>query len=132
MQKHVLVVDDDPNVVDMLGQILPEAEFKLEAASDGMVALEAIERARPDIILLDIIMPRLDGFGFIDALRSNPHTCELPVIVISARELAAIESLRLRERVSAVIRKQGLAGDKLIDEIHRALQEPRKPEAIAS
>jgi PAS domain S-box-containing protein len=121
-QKHVLVVDDDPNVADMLGQFLPATEYRLEAAPDGLAGLQAVERSRPDIILLDIIMPRLDGFAVIERLRADPKTRDLPIIVISAKELTNDESTRLKESVSLVMKKQGFEGDKLIDEINSLLK----------
>lgn len=95
--KRVLVVDDDPSIADMLREFLPEADFVVEAVLDGVAGLEMIEANRPDILLLDLIMPRLDGFGVIESLRANPHTCDLPVIVISAKDLTQAESARLKE-----------------------------------
>ncbi len=120
--KHVLVVDDDPHVADMLGQLLPESEFRLASAPDGVAGLEAIEANRPDVVLLDIMMPRLDGFGVIQSLRANPKTRDLPIIVISAKDLSDDESARLKESVAFVMRKQGFDGDKLVQEINRALE----------
>lgn len=121
-QKHVLVVDDDPNVADMLRQFLPGAEYRLESAADGIAGLEAIASSRPDIVLLDIMMPRLDGFGVIERLRSNSDTCDLPIIVISAKDLDPGEAARLSETVSVIMKKQELKGDKLVDEIANVLK----------
>ncbi len=120
--RHVLVVDDDPNIVDMLRQCLPETDFKLDASLDGVAALQAIAADRPDIILLDIIMPRLDGFGVIESLRADPQTRDLPIIVISAKELTAAESSRLKEMVSLVMKKQGFQGEELTAEINLVLK----------
>jgi signal transduction histidine kinase/DNA-binding response OmpR family regulator len=120
-QKRVLVVDDDPNVADMLRQFLPESEFELDSALDGVTGLQAVETHRPDIILLDIIMPRLDGFGFIKTLRANPNTIDLPIIVISAKELTADETAQLKEATSLIMKKQGFHGDKLLQEINNVL-----------
>ena len=120
-QKRVLVVDDDPNVADMLRQFLPETEFKLDSAADGVAGIQAVEANPPDIILLDLVMPRLDGFGFIDRLHANPQTREVPVIVISAKELNIAESARLRESVALVMKKQGFQAEKLVDEITNML-----------
>ena len=125
--RHVLVVDDDPNVVDMLRQSLPESDFSLESALDGEAGLRAIEAKRPDIVLLDLIMPHLDGFGVIESLRANPQTRDLPIIVISAKELTAAEIARLKETVSLVMKKQGFEGEKLVDEINNALKQERMP-----
>ena len=80
------------------------------SALDGVAGLRAIEANRPDIILLDIIMPRLDGFGVIERLRANPQTRDLPIIVISAKELTDDESARLKETVSHCHEKAGLRG----------------------
>ena len=119
--KHVLVVDDDPAVADMLRQVLPESQFKLESALDGLEGLQAVEKHRPDIILLDIMMPKLDGFGVIESLRCNPETQNLPIIVISAKELTKVESEKLKESVSLVMKKQGFQGEKLVDEINSVI-----------
>jgi signal transduction histidine kinase/CheY-like chemotaxis protein len=120
-QKHILLVDDDPNVADMLRQSLPESQFRLDSAPDGIAGLEAIAAHRPDILLLDIIMPRLDGFGVIETLRADPQTRDLPIIVISAKELTTAESARLKESVSLVMKKRGFDGEKLVEEINSAL-----------
>jgi len=120
-QKRVLVVDDDPNIADMLRQFLPESDFRLDSALGGEAGLRAIEADRPDIIFLDIIMPDLDGFKVIEYLRENPLTHNLPIIVISAKELTAAESTRLKETVSLVMKKQGFEGEKLVDEMKNVL-----------
>ncbi len=120
--KHVLVVDDDPHIADMLSQILPASEFVLDAAPDGVAGLESIQRSRPDVILLDLMMPRLDGFGVIEQLRQNPETRDLPVIVISAKELTDEEAKKLKESVTFVMKKQGFDGERLVREISTALE----------
>jgi CheY-like chemotaxis protein len=110
---------------DMLRQCLPESDFNLESALDGLAGLRAVEANRPDIILLDIVMPRLDGFGVIERLRANPQTRNLPIIVISAKDLTSAESARLKETVTLVMKKQGFEGEKLVDEINNVLKQER-------
>jgi threonine synthase len=107
----------------MVRQILPEAEFRLSSALDGLAGLEAINADRPDIVLLDIMMPQLDGFGVIERLRTNSNTHDLPIIVISAKELTSAESDRLKETVTLVMRKQGFKGEKLVEEINNVLEQ---------
>ncbi len=121
--KNILVVDDDPNVADMLQQYLPESQYIMRAAGDGIEGLKAIEKEKPDIILLDIMMPRLDGFGFIERLRSYPETQELPIIVISAKELSKEEIRKLKASVTTIMKKQGFRGEKLIEQIETVLKE---------
>jgi signal transduction histidine kinase/CheY-like chemotaxis protein len=121
-KKHILLMDDDPNIADLLRQYLPQSEFELDSALDGVAGLQAVERNRPDIILLDIMMPKLDGFGVIESLRSNPKTRDLPIIVISAKDLSRTETTRLKKTVVLVMKKQGFQGDKLVDEINNVLK----------
>ncbi len=123
--KRVLVVDDDPNSADLLRQFLPESDFILETAMDGVAGLKAIEQNCPDILLLDLIMPRLDGFGVIERLRADPRTQGLPIVVISAKDLTESEAVRLKETVKVVMRKQGFEGEKLVQEIKSALNQER-------
>ena len=101
---------------------MPETEYQLDSAFDGIAGLEAVAASRPDVILLDIMMPRLDGFGVIETLRADPQTRYLPIIVISAKDLTATELDRLKETVSSVLKKQGFQGQKLMDEIKNALK----------
>jgi len=123
---RVLVVDDDPDVVDMLRQCLPEADFCLDSALDGLAGLQAVQAHRPDILLLDLIMPHLDGFGVIERLRASPENHDLPIVVISAKELTGAELAWLRETVALVMKKQGFAGEQLVKEINTILkQAPR-------
>ena len=120
--KRLLVVDDDPNVTDMLRQFLEETEYILESEKDGLGGLEAIRNNRPDILLLDLMMPGLDGFGVIEKLRADPQTRDLPIIVISAKDLTANERTWLNEKVESVIKKQGFQGSKFVEEILRILR----------
>jgi CheY-like chemotaxis protein len=118
---RLLVVDDDPQVVDMVRQFLDESLCEVEAVADGQAALEAVARQRPDIILLDLMMPRLDGLGVIEQLRQDPDYRDIPVVVLSARTLNAEERTLLEQSVSQVIRKQGLEAEVLIQELQKAL-----------
>ena len=101
-------MDDDPHVAEMLRQTLPEFEFELVSAEDGEAGLRAIEAQRPDVILLDLMMPKLDGFGVIEQLRADPELRNIPIIVISAKDLTEDESKTLKESVAFVMKKQGL------------------------
>jgi len=119
---RLLVVDDDPLVVDMVGQMLEGEPYEIEAAADGEEALEAIARRRPDVILLDLLMPRLDGFAVIEQLRQDPEYATIPVIILTAKTLTATEQAALEHSVLKVIQKRGLDRDHFIQELRRALQ----------
>ena len=77
------------------------------------------------MLLLDIMMPKLDGFGVIEALRSNPVTQDMPIIVISVKELTDEETKRLKESVNFIMRKQGFDPETLMQEIKQVLHTER-------
>ena len=90
----VLLADDNADMRDYVRRLLAP-HYNVELASDGQVALDAATRKRPDLVLSDIMMPRLDGFGLLRALRENPELRDVPVILLSARagEEASVEGL---------------------------------------
>jgi CheY-like chemotaxis protein len=122
LQGRLLVVDDDPQVVDLVRQLLEGEAYAVAAAMDGQEALEALAKQHPDVILLDLLMPRLDGFGVLEYLRQEPRTRDLPVLVLTAKTLTTEEQTLLQERVHKVLYKQGLERDALIRELRSALQ----------
>lgn len=85
MKPYILVVDDEQLVRDLLARALTEHGYETAAVGDGEAALAAIADRRPDLVLLDLMMPRLDGFDVLAALRSDPETVGLQVIVLTAR-----------------------------------------------
>ena len=109
------------NVVDLVRQLLDEQPYEIEAAVDGQAALEAIAQRPPDVILLDLLMPRLDGFGVLEYLHHTPRYRDIPVIVLTAKICTAEEQALLHTRVRTVIQKQGLERDGLIQEVRAAL-----------
>jgi CheY-like chemotaxis protein len=80
----VLVVDDDPDILDAICDILDAEGYRVSRARHGLEALEQVEAARPDIILLDLMMPVMDGVAFSHALRQRPRVRDIPIVVISA------------------------------------------------
>lgn len=83
-RKSILVVDDDPFIRTLLAAWLQEAGYGVLTADDGLQALEQIRRKCPDLVLLDLMMPRLDGYGVAQFIRHQADTCNLPIIVLSA------------------------------------------------
>jgi signal transduction histidine kinase len=90
----VLVVDDNPDLRGYVANLLAPS-YRVLAAADGLAALEAIQADLPDVVLSDVMMPRLDGFGLLRALRADPRSSAIPVILLSARagEESAIQGL---------------------------------------
>ena len=93
----------------------------VQSAVDGLDALEKIEQDKPDAILLDLMMPRLDGFGLLAQLRQNPATIDIPVIILTAKSLTAAETAVLQSSAQQIIQKQGLAGEDLLQQLQEIL-----------
>ena len=92
---RVLLADDNADMRSYVERLLAEAGFVVEAVADGDAAFEAARQAAPDLILTDVMMPRLDGFGLLHKLRGDPHLHDIPVVLLSARagEEARVEGL---------------------------------------
>ena len=83
MSKTVLTVDDSRTMRDMLRIALSSAGYEVLQAEDGQHGLEVLASARPDVIITDINMPRLDGFGFIEGVRRDARLRAVPILVLS-------------------------------------------------
>jgi len=82
---NLLVVEDDPSIRDLIALTLQAEGFQVRTATDGRAALAAIDEAPPNAILLDVNMPRMDGFAFLEAVRSHPTGSAIPVLMLTAR-----------------------------------------------
>ncbi|MCA9922119.1 MAG: response regulator [Anaerolineales bacterium] len=85
MKFKILVVDDDPNVRVLLRQMLALRGFEVIEAEDGIDALAKVEEAKPDAVVLDVMMPDVDGITVCKRLRSQPQTVNLPIIMLSGK-----------------------------------------------
>jgi len=95
MRKRVLVVEDDAEMVDLLRFNLQEAGFVIATATDGIEALKKVRSLAPDLILLDLMLPELDGLSVCEILRRDPDTASIPIIMLTAlsNELARLTGL---------------------------------------
>ena len=85
MKKKVLVVDDEDDILQFLGLVLRERGYDVLTASAGREALAVAQRERPDFVLLDVMMPQMDGWEVLRRLKADPRTAEIPVAIVSAR-----------------------------------------------
>lgn len=85
MAKKILVVDDEKNILQMISQSLTKARYNVTVSEDGKDALEKVNNDKPDLIILDIMMPYLDGFEVLQALKRKPETRNIPVIFLTAK-----------------------------------------------
>ena len=110
----VLIVDDDRDVQDLLSQYFSDEKHHVESAYNGAQALEIISKTIPDLILLDLLMPVMDGFEFLKQLDERQYGQTIPVIILTAKDLKHEEEVLLNERVIAVIQKDGHSTDQLM------------------
>jgi CheY-like chemotaxis protein len=80
---YILVVDDDPDILEAVSAVLDSQDYRIATAKDGIEALKRIKEETPDLVILDMLMPRMDGFAVIKELRSDPEFAGLPVIVLT-------------------------------------------------
>ncbi|MCG3114923.1 MAG: response regulator [Candidatus Manganitrophus sp. SA1] len=85
MSKRILIVDDNQDTIHILTVILNQGGYPTFAARDGVEALQKIQEEAPALVLLDIMMPKLDGFGVMAVMRGDPGMSQIPVLVISAK-----------------------------------------------
>ncbi len=81
----VLIIDDDPQNLKLLSYTLSEAGYRVALANSGRVALESLQRRRPDLVLCDVVMPDLDGYEVCRQLKANPQFCDIPLIFLTSR-----------------------------------------------
>jgi signal transduction histidine kinase/DNA-binding response OmpR family regulator len=84
-RRRLLLADDNADLRDYISRLLTDSGYEVEAVADGQAALESLRARRPDVLVTDVMMPRLDGFGLLRAVREDPSLRDLPVIMLSAR-----------------------------------------------
>jgi CheY-like chemotaxis protein len=113
----VLVVEDDPAASELLRRSLEGEGWTVSVASNGREALAQMDQQEPAMILLDLMMPEMDGFEFLSEIRSLPRASTVPVVVVTAKELTADERRQLNGQVTTVLEKGNHSRDELLSEI---------------
>ena len=85
MGKSVLLVEDEPNIIEAISFLLERSGWTVRIHSEGVDAVEAVQRVRPDILILDVMLPGRSGFEILKELRASPDTVELPILMLTAR-----------------------------------------------
>lgn len=83
IKPYILIVDDDPDILDGIITILETQPYRLATARDGKKCIEMIANDKPDLLILDLLMPRMDGWGVIRELRSEPQYNEIPIMILT-------------------------------------------------
>ena len=122
----VLVVDDDPDMRDITSRLLTKSGWEVHVAENGRVALDQLARHTPTLIVLDLMMPEVDGFDFLLAMRRQPAWQAIPVVVVTAKEITDEDRHRLNGSVQRILQKRGTHRDDLLtavkDQVTASLQ----------
>jgi CheY-like chemotaxis protein len=115
--RPILVVDDDTATRKTIRRMLEKEGWTVAEADNGRVGLEQAEANPPALILLDLMMPEMDGFEFLAQVRKRSAGRDVPILVITAKDLTAEDHLRLNGYVNAIVQKEGRGRDELLTEI---------------
>jgi threonine synthase len=120
---RIAIVDDEPDARRLIRRILQsQGNYTIFEATNGKEAVEVINREIPNLVILDLMMPEMDGFSVMDALRKKPETAEIPIIVLTAKELTQNEKIRLQGHIQKLMQKGDFLTDDLLDEVKTLLR----------
>jgi threonine synthase len=120
---RIAIVDDEPDARRLIRRILQsQGNYTIFEATNGKEAVEVINREIPNLVILDLMMPEMDGFSVMDALRKKPETAEIPIIVLTAKELTQNEKIRLQGHIQKLMQKGDFLTDDLLDEVKSLLR----------
>ncbi len=120
---RVVVIEDNPDAARLITRILKtRGQYRVEIAQNGVSGIDRVRQARPDVIITDLMMPGLDGFQVLDILKADPDLCQIPVIVLTAKELTPRERERLSGQIDALLQKGSFLDEELLQSIIKTLQ----------
>jgi CheY-like chemotaxis protein len=117
-ERRALLVEDDPDTRARIGRILREEGWTVLEARNGRDALAQLADAMPDVVILDLLMPEMDGFEFLEELRHSRPWRDVPVVVVTAADLTPADHERLNGSVLKVLKKSRISGEALLAELH--------------
>ena len=119
---RILVVDDDPKAVELVSDYLASFGHQVHKAYGGAHGIQIAGDEHPDLIILDLMMPEVNGFAVVDKLHGNPHTADIPIIILTAKIVSAEERKRLNGHIVAIAEKSGLDRAAFLSEVNRAVR----------
>jgi CheY-like chemotaxis protein len=132
---RVLIVEDDALQRERIRTWLEPQQWLVTDAENGRIALDRLRESQPDVILLDLMMPEMDGFQLVAELQKHPAWCRVPVIVITARDLTAEDRARLNSGIEAVLMKEMFSPTSLIERVRQVMgkqsQSDKAPEVAS-
>lgn len=112
-KRTVVCIEDDMEMIELFHLILGRRGFEIVGVEGGRAGLETVRRVLPDLVLLDLMMPEMDGFEFIGELRKDSRFRDIPVVVITAMDLTPEDEAKLSGKVSEVLHKGSASREEL-------------------
>ena len=125
---NILIIEDDPEAARILELSLKREQYKIAIALNGKQGLVAVQTQQPDLVLLDLMMPDIDGYEVLRRIRANPLTAELPIIIVSARTQDADKRMAAQLGANGYLTKPYRRAD-LLAMIQACLPKPTQPAA---
>jgi CheY-like chemotaxis protein len=125
----LMLVEDDSTTRQMMKQLLEKAGWEVVEAENGRVALEKLAQCQPELILLDLMMPELDGFEFVAELQQQEAWRSLPVIVLTAKDITPADQQQLRGYVEQILQKGAYSQEQLLSKIRSLVTTSVKPKS---
>ncbi|MBI2639433.1 MAG: response regulator [Candidatus Sungbacteria bacterium] len=121
--KKILFIEDEPAMQEMLSGFLEDSGFNVVSAYDGLSGLETARREKPDLILLDLILPKKDGFGVLSELKRDEALSSIPVVVLTNLESAEDVDRALESGAAAYLVKTNYLLDEVLEKVKNLLRE---------
>jgi CheY-like chemotaxis protein len=115
--QYVLVVEDESSTREVLERSLKKEGWRTATAENGVVALREVSKSKPSLILLDLMMPEMDGFEFLNRLRHNPDWERIPVIILTAKDLTPADREQLNGQVNDILQKGASSREELLQQV---------------
>ncbi len=117
----ILVVDDEPDVVTVIERTLADEDFEVLCAYDGISALDVVETERPNLVLLDIMMPMMSGYEVCQQIKANPATQDIPVICFSSAHAPEVRAQSMKAGAATLLEKPFLPAE-LVAQVRRHMK----------
>jgi DNA-binding response OmpR family regulator len=115
--RKVVCIEDELEMIELVKLILDRNKFEVTGAVGGQEGLDKIIEIKPDLVLLDLMMPEMDGFQFITELHNTADWQSIPIVVITAMDLTTSDRMRLNGYVQQILQKGAYSRDELLDEV---------------
>ena len=119
MSKKILIVDDDLGIIKLVGGLLKSAGYEVLSATDGLDALVVIKRDNPDLVILDIMMPEMNGYDVCFHIKFSDELKHIPILILTVRERELSE--QIGKRVGIEYMRKPFRGEEILEHVHKML-----------